>query len=134
MLCFVRPAEVDVIKLKDCDCCDLVRYCSDVCQEEHKSEHEEACQKRAAELRDELLFKQPECSYLGDCPICSLPMPLDLLESSMYSCCSKTVCHGCCRTNWMREIEARRQFSCPFCRKPEAITQEQIQDEKSRGE
>ena len=33
--------------------------------------------KRAAVLRDELLFKQPESSHLGDCPICCLPLPLD---------------------------------------------------------
>ena len=38
-------------KLKECDDCDLVRYCSDECQKKtHKSQHEEACKKRAAEL------------------------------------------------------------------------------------
>ena len=42
-------AEVDEIKLTDCDGCDLVRYCSDECQREHKSKHEEECKKRAAE-------------------------------------------------------------------------------------
>eukprot|EP00986_Skeletonema_menzelii_P015812 scaffold12771_cov86-Skeletonema_menzelii.AAC.1 len=52
-------AEVDEIKLKECNDCDLVRYCSDDCQIDHKPEHEEACKKRTAELRDELLFKQP---------------------------------------------------------------------------
>ena len=66
-------AEVDDIKLKNCDHCDLVQYCSDACQMDHKSEHEEACKIRAAEIRDELLFKQPESSQLGDCPICMTP-------------------------------------------------------------
>lgn len=61
-------AEIDDVKLMDCDDCDLVRYCSDECQRDQKSEHEEECKKRAAELRDELSFKQPEAgrqSYGG---------------------------------------------------------------------
>ena len=61
-------AEIDDIKLMPCDGCDLVRYCSDECQIEHKSEHQDACKKRAgeaAELRDELLFKQPESTHHG---------------------------------------------------------------------
>eukprot|EP00985_Skeletonema_marinoi_P030768 scaffold33795_cov79-Skeletonema_marinoi.AAC.1 len=47
-------AEVDDIKLKECDDCDLVRYCSDKCQEDHRPNHEAICKERAAELRDEL--------------------------------------------------------------------------------
>ncbi len=65
-------AEIDDIKLKQCDSCDLVRYCSLDCQREHKAQHEDVCKKRAAELRDKLLFKQPESTHLGDCPICCL--------------------------------------------------------------
>ena len=61
--------EVDDINLKECDDCDLVKYCSDECQREHQPEHKEGCKKRAAELRDEQLFKQPESSHIGDCPI-----------------------------------------------------------------
>ena len=61
-------AKVDDIKLMPCDDCDLVRYCSDACRNDHKSEHEEVCKMRAAELRDKILFKQPEGSHLGDCP------------------------------------------------------------------
>ena len=49
--------EVDNIKLRECDGCDLVRYCTDECKNINKSEHKDACKKRAAELRDELLFK-----------------------------------------------------------------------------
>ena len=63
-------AEVDDMKLKDYDDCNLVRYCGDECQQNHKSEHEEDCTERATELRDEILFKQPESSSYGDCPIC----------------------------------------------------------------
>ena len=118
-------AEVDDIKLKECGGCDLVKYCSDECQENHKSEHDEACKKRAAELRDELLFRQPESSHLGDCPICSLPLPLDLERCTMYQCCSKFICNGCADAHWMRENEMRRAILCPFCREPAPKTKEE---------
>ena len=103
--------------------CDLVKYCSDACQELHRPEHEETCKKRAAELREELLFKQPESSYLGDCPICSLPLSLYPDKSTMYGCCSKVICKGCVYANEIREEEMRRELSCPFCREllPESI-------------
>eukprot|EP00984_Skeletonema_dohrnii_P002532 scaffold876_cov92-Skeletonema_dohrnii-CCMP3373.AAC.7 len=110
-------AEADEIKLKECANCDLVRYCSDECKQNHKSQHEEDCKKRAAELRDEMLFKQPESSHLGDCPICCLPLPLDPTKSIMASCCSKAICEGCSHANKIREIEERRHPKCPFCRK-----------------
>ena len=118
-------AEIDEVKLKGCDDCDLVRYCSDNCQRDHKSEHEEACKKRAAELRDELLFKQPESSHLGDCPICSLPLPLDQEKSSTYQCCSKTICYGCALAHQVRQFKMGLQCSCPFCREPSLITEEE---------
>ena len=119
-------AEVDDVKLKECDCCDLVRYCSDECMEDHKPEHEEACTKRAAELRDELLFKQPESTHLGDCPICSLPLPLDIEKSVAMNCCSKVICDGCDCANQIREMEMRLTPSCPFCRDPAPDTDEEI--------
>jgi hypothetical protein len=119
-------AEVDDVKLKDCDGCDLVKYCSDECQENHKSEHEEACKKRAAELRDELLFKQPDGSHLGDCPICSLPMPLDGEKSESMVCCSKMICFGCNIANMRREREGRLQHTCPFCRKSRDRTMKEV--------
>jgi len=61
-------AQVDDIELKECAECDLVKYCSDECQN-YKPQHKEDCKKRAAELHDEILFQQPESSHLGDCPI-----------------------------------------------------------------
>eukprot|EP00985_Skeletonema_marinoi_P006557 scaffold2836_cov95-Skeletonema_marinoi.AAC.3 len=118
MLCLCGIAEIDDIKLKECATCDLVRYCSDACQKEHISQHERACKKRADELHDELLFKQPESSHLGDCPICCLPMPLELSKSTMNQCCSKVVCNGCVHANQMREIEGKLENKCPFCRTP----------------
>jgi len=59
--------EVDDIELKTCVDCDLVRYCSEECQREDRAKHKQACKKRAAELRDEILFRQPESNHYGDC-------------------------------------------------------------------
>eukprot|EP00984_Skeletonema_dohrnii_P020250 scaffold9816_cov99-Skeletonema_dohrnii-CCMP3373.AAC.4 len=118
-------AEVDGIKLKECAGCDLARYCSDECQKNHKSLHEDACKKRAAELRDELLFKQPDSSHHGDCPICMIPLPLDPKKSTMKGCCSKLICNGCNHANNIREWEERRDPLCPFCREPLPTTKEE---------
>ncbi len=80
-----------------------------------KSKHEEeACKIRAAELRDELLFKEPDGTHLGDCPICYLPLSYDPKKSSMFECCSKTICLGC----GVASRKASVSSSCPFCRKP----------------
>ena len=118
-------AEVDEIKLKKCDDCDLVKYCSDKCQQDHRPNHERACKQRAAQLRDEILFRQPEGSHLGDCPICCLPLPLDLTKSTMMSCCSKMICKGCDYANCRRQIEERLRPTCPFCRHPVPETKEE---------
>ena len=109
-------AEVDDIKLRTCTACKSVRYCGVKCQREHRSKHKGDCQKRVAELHDEILFKQPESSHLGDCPICCLPLSLDPEKSGLYSCCSKTVCSGCDYANQKRELEGKMDHKCPFCR------------------
>ena len=120
-------AEVDDTKLKECDCCDLVRYCSDECQEDHRSEHETKCKERATKLRDEILFRQPESTHRGDCPICFLPLPLDVTKSSLYSCCCKVICNGCAYANVLRELQKNNQHPlCPFCRHPSAKNDEEI--------
>ena len=108
--------ENDDVKLKKCTACYLVRYCGVKCQKEHWKKHKKECRKRAAELRDELLFKQPESSHEGDCPICCLPLPLDVGKATMMHCCSKLICHGCYHANLKREKEERLQHECPFCR------------------
>ena len=121
--------EIDDIKLVPCDDCDLVKYCTDECRKDHTSEHEIACKQRAAEMRDELLFKQPESTHLGDCPICCLPLPLDKEKSNIYECCSKVICNGCSHTNWLREIQQKLQQTCPFCR--EAVPENEEGDKKN---
>ena len=113
---FCSKAAVDDVKLKNCAACYLVKYCSIKCQKEHRPQHKRACKKRAAELRDEILFKQPESSHLGDCPICMIPLSLDLEKSSTTTCCSKRICNGCDVETQKRELEERRDQKCPFCR------------------
>jgi len=108
--------EVDDIKLKKCTACYLVKYCSVECQRNHRPQHKNECKKRAAELRDEILFKQPESRDLGDCPICCLPLPIDPTKSMLIACCSKMICNGCCHANEVRELEGKLQPKCPFCR------------------
>ena len=49
-----------------------------------------------------------------ECPICSRLLPLDGMESSMYTCCMKSLCNGC-------HLEADKRGmieNCPFCRTP----------------
>ena len=106
-------AEINDIKLMiSCDDCDLVSYyCSDKCQEDHRNE-----------LRDEILFRQPQSSHIGDCPICCLPLSLDASKSTMYSCCSKVICSGCSFAN--QEMGGRLE-SCPFCRTPQPKSEEE---------
>ena len=98
-------AAVDDIKLKFCDDCDLVKYCSDDCQRNHREQHEEECKKRRAELHGKHLFDQPDSNHLGECPLCCLPVPIDESKSTMMGCCCNIICNGCCHANLMREFE-----------------------------
>ena len=88
----------------------------------------------AAELRDEILFKQPESSYLGDCPICCLPLPFD--ESNLsQSCCSNIICLGCGYADKLRQMREKKQPACAFCRTPVPETQEDgLKNEMKRAE
>ncbi len=71
-------AAVDDVKLKKCNNdCDLVKYCSDTCEANHREQHEEECIIRRTEIRDRDLFAMPHGSHWGECPICCLPLPLD---------------------------------------------------------
>ena len=125
----------DNIKSKDCSACKLVRYCGMKCQRDHRQQHRKECKKRAAELRDEILFKQPESTNLGDCPICCLPLPIDHTKSTLMACCSKIVCIGCEYANMIRELEEKLDQKCPFCRHPVPKSSSMGSEsfEKSRG-
>jgi len=116
--------EIDDVKLKDCSACKSVRYCGVECQKEHRPQHKRACKKRAAELREEILFKQPESCHLGDCPICCLPLPLDSM-SILMPCCCTVICDGCDYANQIRELKEKLDHNCPFCRHPKAKSDEE---------
>jgi TPR repeat protein len=98
-------------------------------------QHTRDCEERAAELRDEILFKQPESSHYGDCPICLLPLRIDGMKSTMYSCCCKMICDGCGYANQMRELEESLEQKCPFCRHPRPRSQEEsVRNRMKRAE
>jgi tetratricopeptide (TPR) repeat protein len=121
---------VDEIKLKKCDGgCDLVKYCSDGCQEKHREQHDAYCKKRAAELRDRDLFAQPDESHLGECPICCLPLSLDTAKWGYMGCCSQLICLGCHFFNGAREIKAGLEKRCAFCREPLEKSDEECEKE-----
>ena len=105
------------IKLRDCSACKLVKYCGVKCQRNHRLQHKKECKKRAAELHEELLFKQPESTHAGDCPICTLPMPIGKTHG-MMGCCCTPICHGCSHANHKREEAGNLVHTCPFCRCP----------------
>jgi tetratricopeptide (TPR) repeat protein len=118
-------AEVDDVKLKICTACKLVKYCSVDCQKNHRPQHKKACKKRAAEIKDDNLFRQPDESHRGECPICCLPLPLDPKKSNINTCCCKYICRGCVYANKMREKEQGLEHKCPYCREPMPKTKEE---------
>ncbi|KAK1734943.1 MOV10-like RNA helicase [Skeletonema marinoi] len=121
-----REVNDDNIKLKKCTDFDLVRYCSDKCQQEHQTQHEAISKDRTAELRDEILFRQPESTHVGDCPICLLPLRFDRAKSLFYSCCSKMICKGCDHANKIRQREEQLECTCPFCRQKLPKSDEEV--------
>ncbi len=70
------------------------------------------------------LFTLTNSSHLGDCPICCLPLPINVGNVFM-PCCSKRICKGCHYTNSKREFEAGLEQRCAFCREPAPETNEE---------
>jgi hypothetical protein len=119
-------AAVDDVQLKMCTACKLVKYCSVECQKNHRKQHKKACKKRAAEIRDDRLFKQPDETHLGECPICFLPLPLDPKKSRINSCCCKFICRGCSYANQKHGVEQGLERKCPYCREPVPEKDEEV--------
>ena len=124
----------DDIILKKC-ACKLVQYCGVQCQKEHRAKHKKECKKRIAELRDEILFNQPEGNHLGDCPICFLPIPLDETKHVVSQCCSKVTCKGCQYASFKSVGKNWKEAKCAFCRTLQMQSQEEFdRDEVKRAE
>jgi len=96
--------------LKTCASCKTAKYCSRECQLKAWASHKQECKKRSAELHEEALFKQPPPR--PDCPICMVPLPIDINQCQYQICCSKTLCTDCITGHWM----AQDDLDCPFCR------------------
>ena len=86
----------------------------------------------AAEIRDDKLFMQPDESHLGECPICCLPLPLDLSKSGITSCCCEHICYGCDHANQTRETLQGLEQRCPYCREPLTKTEEEIEKNQKK--
>ena len=67
-----------------------------------------------------LLTKGRERSAGDECPICSRLLPLSDSESTLHTCCMKTVCDGCDLVTRKRGMNDK----CSFCRTPVADSDE----------
>ena len=105
----------DIVKLRECTACRLVKYCGVDCQKAHRKQHKKACKQRAAELQDEQLYSQGHERPKGDfCPICTLPIPFPIEKHSVFNgCCTKKICNGC-----NIAAQKRGMHDCAFCRTP----------------
>jgi len=113
-----------------CNKCKSVKYCNAVCKKVHKKKHKKDCEehlrraaklkeeesKRAAELHDIELFKQPPQLH-DDCPICFLLLPTSGSGKRYQTCCGQFICCGC--------IHAMDKI-CPFCRTPTPVLDEEV--------
>ena len=128
-------AESERSKLKTCNACKLVKYCSRDCQVAHRPKHKKACKKRATELFEEDLFKDPPESE--ECPICMIPLPLDPSQSLFHDCCGKFLCMGCAYTKHKEDMRNGKQReeagACAFCREPPSMTDKEVIDRLERG-
>jgi len=118
-------------KLKSCNACKMVKYCSRECQIAHRPQHKKECKKRAKELHEIELFKQPPPEE--DCPICFLMLPglgeERIMKRTYMACCGKTICNGCIYTVQSRAASAGRSEEddiCPFCRTPPPSSHEEV--------
>ena len=128
VLCaYCGKSEENNISLKTCIACKMTKYCSRDCQVAHRPQHKKACKKRAAELYDEELFRDPK--EREDCPICMICLPVLSNQISFQECCGKIVCMGCIyaqRKEDSRSGKREDELTCAFCRAPEAATDEEF--------
>jgi len=125
--------EEETSKLKNCTACKMVKYCSRECQIAHRPQHKKECKKRAAELHDIELFKQPPPAE--DCPICFEQLPLLNTGKRYQSCCGKFICCGCGNAPVYDDQGNKLEKTCPFCRTPYNYSEkETVERNKKRVE
>ena len=130
--------------LKMCTACRSSNYCDVDCQKAHRKHHKHQCQQDAHAIReamkdillatkyhhkkeknddsdcddddDDELFQPipPE----DDCPICTLPLPIDECASIYMACCGNSICGGCFQENVRATRERGLDPCCAFCREP----------------
>lgn len=112
--------ESDDTKLKICNACKMARYCCRGCQVSHWPRHRVACKKRAAELFEKELFKDPP--EMKECPICMLPFSHDKNSSVFFACCGNLICNGCLHAQFKEDATNGKEWedcqACAFCRTP----------------
>jgi len=112
-ICASCGKEGNADDMNTCNKCKEVKYCNAACKKKHRKKHKKACEdhiRKAAELRDEKLFKDPPPPE--ECPICFLPMPLEANQTMFKPCCGKLICIGCIHAMKMSE----GKDLCAFCR------------------
>ena len=119
--------EEESVHLKNCNGCFLLKYCNRDCQIAHRPQHKKACKKRAAELYEERLFKDPPPRE--ECPICMIPLPVDGNNEIFKSCCGKFICRGCWYEMTNESKKKGKKFKedlCAFCRAPEFSSDKEL--------
>ena len=111
--------------MNTCNKCKMANYCNAACKKKHRKKHKKECRRRAAELYEKALFKQPP--PLDDCPICFLRMPC-LTSAQVYmSCCGKLICRGCKHAplydNRGNKVNNEK---CAFCRTPPPFSEREV--------
>jgi len=114
--------EDDGTILKACAACKLVKYCSRDCQIAHRPQHKKQCKRRAKELHEIELFKQPP--PMEDCPICMERLPTLCTGRTFMPCCGKVLCNGCIHA-FQLGITREKDNICPFCRTPASKSDEE---------
>ena len=109
-----------------------MKYCSRDCQVAHRPKHKKECKRRAAELFDEELFKDPPEG--AECPICMLPLPLDQMHADLFTCCGKIICIGCAHAQMKEDYKnGKDDGACAFCRTPYTRTDKDFIDQMNES-
>ena len=116
----------DIVKLKNCTACRLVKYCGVDCQKAHRKQHKKACKQRAAELKGEgsdrvSTGKKQDSAMMMICGACERTLPEDSFSGEQRGLGqSSRRCEECVATGnqlvLMRKGRTRsEEDECPIC-------------------